>query len=123
MSPNWLSLSQLEGTLDYEETDDILLNIDMEGYEDGVYSSYLIVESNASADIIIPITVFLEGQNYLLGDLNSDGGIDILDVVRLVSVILNGDGTGYELAVSDLNGDDDVNILDVILLVQIILNV
>ena len=123
MSPNWLSLSQLEGTLDYQETDDVLLNIDMEGYEDGVYSSYLIVESNASADIIIPITVFLEGQNYLLGDLNSDGGIDILDVVRLVSVILNGDGTGYELAVSDLNGDDDVNILDVILLVQIILNV
>ena len=123
MSPAWLSISQFEGSLNHQETDDIVLDINMEGYDDGNYSSYLIVESNASADIIIPINIYLQGTNYLLGDLNSDGGVDILDVVRLVSVILNGDGTNYELAVSDLNNDGDVNILDVILLVQIILNV
>ena len=92
----------------------------MEGYDSGDYTSYLILESNASANIIIPIDVHIEA--FLLGDLNADGGIDILDVVRLVSLILNDDGTDYELIVSDLNEDGDVNVMDVVLLVQIILN-
>ena len=92
----------------------------MEGYDSGDYTSYLILESNASANIIIPVEVYIEA--FLLGDLNADGGVDILDVVRLVSLILNNDGTDYELIVSDLNEDGDVNIMDVVLLVQIILN-
>ena len=71
-------------------------------------------------NIIIPVEVHIEA--FLLGDLNADGEIDILDVVRLVSLILNDDGTDYELIVSDLNEDGDVNIMDVVLLVQIILN-
>ena len=92
----------------------------MQGYDSGNYTSYLILESNASANIIIPIEVQIEA--FLLGDLNTDGEIDILDVVRLVTLILNNDGTSYELIVSDLNEDGDVNIMDIILLVQIILN-
>ena len=54
--------------------------------------------------------------------MNADGGVDILDVVRMVALILNNDGSAYENIVADLNNDDEVNIMDVILLVQIILN-
>ena len=57
-----------------------------------------------------------------MGDLNADGGVDILDVVRMVALILNNDGSAYENIVADLNNDNEVNIMDVILLVQIILN-
>ena len=121
-SPSWLSLSQSEGTLSSQETDDIVLDIDMQDYSDGEYIAYISLSTNISEDIVIPVQVNLSGTNYMMGDLNQDESVDILDVVRLVSLILNNDGTSYELSVSDLNGDDDVNIMDCILLVQIILS-
>ena len=120
LSPEWVSLSQYNGNVNYQESDDIIINIDMDGYDSGSYIAYMILESNAAANIIIPITS--DVNSYLSGDLNADGGIDILDVVRLVAMILNNDGSSYEEIVADLNGDSDVNIMDVILLVQIILN-
>ena len=121
-SPSWLSLSQDEGVLGYEETDNIILSIDMQGFSHGDYISYLSIDNNTSNDVIVPIIVHVNESGYLMGDLNSDGAIDILDVVRLVSVILYDDGSDYELIVSDLNQDSDINIMDAILLVQIILN-
>ena len=121
-SPSWLSLSQEEGTLSSGEIDDIVLDINMQDYFDGEYIAYISLATNASEDVIIPIQVTFSGTNYIMGDLNQDGGVDILDVVRLVSLILNNDGTSYELTVSDLNEDGDVNIMDCILLVQTILS-
>ena len=53
------------------------------------------------------------------GDINSDGNIDILDVVMLVNHILNEDTS--ELEGADINNDGDINILDVVTLVSIIL--
>ena len=121
-SPNWLSLNQFSGSLLAGESDDVILDINMENYSDGDYVAYISLSTNASEDIIIPFSVSYSATDFMMGDLNSDGGVDILDVVRLVSIILNGDGTGYELSVSDLNSDNDVNIMDCILLVQIILS-
>tara|TARA_B100002051_G_scaffold42349_2_gene36698 strand:- start:651 stop:5150 length:4500 start_codon:yes stop_codon:yes gene_type:complete len=121
-SPNWLSLNQFSGSLLAGESDDVILDINMENYSDGDYVAYISLSTNASEDIIIPFSVSYSAADFMMGDLNSDGGVDILDVVRLVSIILNGDGTGYELSVSDLNSDNDVNIMDCILLVQIILS-
>ncbi len=46
-----------------------------------------------------------------------DGTINILDVISLVNVVLNGEQSDM----ADLNNDDIVNILDIILLVNIIL--
>ena len=120
LSPEWVSLSQYSGNINYEESNDIVVSIDMSEYSSGSYMAYMILESNAAANIIVPISSDI--NSYLYGDLNADGGIDILDVVRLVAMILNNDGSNYEDIVADLNGDSDVNIMDVILLVQIILN-
>lgn len=61
-------------------------------------------------------------NDYLLGDVNADESINILDVVILVTIILNEvDPTGYQMEVSDMNLDGSVNILDVVMLVNIIL--
>ena len=57
------------------------------------------------------------GAVYDDGDLNMDGTINILDVISLVNVVLNGEQSDM----ADLNNDDIVNILDIILLVNIIL--
>jgi len=64
------------------------------------------------------IEVYIEGST-LLGDLNDDGLINVLDVVILVNIVL-----GYDepIDAGDLNGDGILNVLDVVMLVNIILN-
>ncbi len=57
----------------------------------------------------------------LLGDLNGDGAINILDVVLLAGCILSGDCDQFG-NVADLNGDGAYNVLDIVSLVNFILN-
>ncbi len=54
----------------------------------------------------------------LLGDINSDGVINVLDITLIINSILNNDFS----EVADLNSDGGINILDVILLVSLILS-
>jgi len=56
----------------------------------------------------------------IIGDLNNDMIINILDVIILVNNILS--PLTYEIEGGDINNDGSINILDVILLVNIILN-
>ena len=55
----------------------------------------------------------------ILGDINGDSLLNVLDVVLLVNGILQ--GTTIDLSVSDINQDGTLNVLDVVLLVNIIL--
>ena len=61
---------------------------------------------------------------FLMGDLNDDSSLDVLDVVLLVNIILglNSEPTDFELFISDLNNDTLINVQDVILLINSILN-
>ena len=56
-------------------------------------------------------------EDSLLGDLNNDEILNILDVIQLINVILDGE----ENSASDMNSDGVTNILDVIQLINIIL--
>lgn len=75
-----------------------------------------------------PITLTLTvGSSFTnaLGDANFDGQVDVLDVIELVSYVLNiGDYYSWELVflMTDLNFDYNLNIQDIILLVNIILD-
>tara|TARA_A100001011_G_scaffold388734_1_gene468953 strand:+ start:2360 stop:3889 length:1530 start_codon:yes stop_codon:yes gene_type:complete len=53
-----------------------------------------------------------------VGDINGDGGLNVLDVIRLIEVILNNEYLQH----GDINEDNILNIIDVIQLVNIILN-
>ena len=53
-----------------------------------------------------------------IGDINSDGSVNILDVVILANAVL----TGENLPAGDINGDGVNNVLDIVGLVNIILN-
>jgi len=55
----------------------------------------------------------------LIGDLNEDGLLNILDLVMLVNIILY-DENGSPAA--DVNGDGTYNVLDVVMLASIILS-
>tara|TARA_Y100000994_G_scaffold40800_1_gene31714 strand:+ start:18403 stop:20646 length:2244 start_codon:yes stop_codon:yes gene_type:complete len=54
----------------------------------------------------------------ILGDMNNDSIINILDVILLVNIILGSDNNS---SMGDMNSDESIDILDVILLVNIIL--
>tara|TARA_B110000263_G_scaffold160695_1_gene139670 strand:- start:858 stop:1649 length:792 start_codon:yes stop_codon:yes gene_type:complete len=57
--------------------------------------------------------------NVLLGDLNQDGFINVVDVISLVNIILGVNGNSEY---SDLNNDNQTNILDIVFLVSQILD-
>ena len=66
----------------------------------------------------------VELLSIVLGDINFDGAIDILDVVIQVNAILTGGGedlSSTEYTAADLNGDGILNVIDVVLLVNSIL--
>ena len=58
-----------------------------------------------------------EPDEALLGDVNDDGTVNILDIVQLTNMILSND---YQDS-ADLNGDGNLNILDIVQLINIIL--
>jgi len=59
----------------------------------------------------------------LMGDVNYDGAINILDVLQIISYILgNSEFSSEQENLSDLNSDGVINVLDVIQVVNIILN-
>jgi len=56
---------------------------------------------------------------YSQGDVNTDGVINILDIVLSVNFVLGVDSpSNIQSALADMNSDGIINILDVILLVN-----
>ena len=74
-------------------------------------TSILMVESK--------IEEILSEPGWMVGDINYDQNIDVLDILVVINVIMNGEEYyfGY-----DINQDEIINILDIISLVDIILN-
>jgi len=69
-----------------------------------------------STDIIID-------DDTLLGDINFDTNLDILDVVIMVNIILDlHEPSSQQILAADINNDAMINIQDIILLVNAILN-
>jgi len=58
-------------------------------------------------------------NDTLLGDLNGDGTINVVDIVMLVNIILNGEEYN---PVADLNSDGTINVVDIVTLVNLILS-
>ena len=90
-------------------------NFNFSSFED--QSNVLIVNTtynNQSSDNIV--FSILYNENNLLGDLNNDGELNVLDIVLMVTVVLNNE----YIEVADVNQDNMVNILDVVLMVNIL---
>ena len=116
---------------------------DTEGWFDDVLYEEIIIAPYSSTDLIFdanynsdmtsfyfdiePVFHNYDNKNYIfnvyrnqiLGDVNNDETLNVLDVVILVNVIL---GNSEESSNADVNLDGTINILDVVTLINLILS-
>jgi hypothetical protein len=97
-------------------------HIDIDESFEGNYT--LIITSGYSADEYENVTINMGLYSPpVLGDINDDTSINILDVVILVNFILqNQFPSEQEQVIADLNSDGILNVLDVVQLINIILS-
>ena len=59
----------------------------------------------------------------ILGDINQDSIINVIDIVSMVNYILLGTGLeANQICAADLNSDNIINVIDIVSIVNIILN-
>ena len=101
----------------------ILFNTEYEGIEGQVQLCINEAEIVGNGATILP--VFLDDcilYSNLLGDVNLDGGIDVLDIVLIVDIIFNlFQPDPQEFWASDLSGDGEISVIDIVMVVDIIL--
>ena len=78
---------------------------------------------NQNATLSFFQTYIADPYDAILGDVNQDGTINILDLVTIVDHILSGgiNLTGQALALADMNQDQTIDVLDVVAIMNIIL--
>ena len=106
----------------------------LDSYGDGIYNPgyYRVMHNGNILAGVEPggftgsqeITPFVVESTILMGDLDGDGFLNILDVARFIEIVTEtgDDPTFDELSLMDLNGDGNHNILDVVLLIEEVLN-
>tara|TARA_Y100001970_G_scaffold235309_1_gene294216 strand:- start:994 stop:1875 length:882 start_codon:yes stop_codon:yes gene_type:complete len=81
------------------------------------------VDSGADAAWIDYVIFPNNINNTLMGDINQDLELDVLDIVLMVNYVLgNEELNSITLSIADLNMDEQLDILDVVLLVNLVLN-
>lgn len=62
------------------------------------------------------------GSDFLNGDVNKDGAVNIADVTALIDYLLGSDPANINLDAADVNGDNTINIADVTALIDLLLS-
>ena len=122
---NWLSVDFLSGNNQLSNGESAIYSIDVNtnNLEQGTYEAFIINNTNAINDFDLLSVTLNTQSSFLLGDLNQDGILDIIDVVSIVSIIMgNSDPSSLDQLLADLNQDGAMNVQDIILLVGIILS-
>ena len=88
---------------------------DIANYQDGIPNPFIV-------DSTLVRRCYFYIEPNILGDINSDGNVNIIDVVILVDFILGYQSlNNSQLQQADMNNDGIINIIDIVLLVEGIL--
>nr|ACM91079.1 surface antigen BspA-like protein [uncultured bacterium 34R1] len=61
-------------------------------------------------------------RRYLLGDVNCDGDVNVMDITTLIDAIMENDPDPFEFYAADINQDNEINVIDITGLIDIIMN-
>ena len=118
-SSSWMLLSgSLSGSLDNGNQSSIDINIDAQEVPEGEYTADIIVVSD-SGNITVPVYLMVLNEQGILGDINGDTVLNVLDIVSIVNLILASSEYDYN---ADLNQDGNVDVVDIVQLVNLVLN-
>ena len=117
-SPEWINVSNTQGSLLAGQSVSAIITLDAENLTEGLYYGYLLVNTN-DHNLNIPISLTINDEFQLPGDVNNDGELNIQDVIIIITEFILNDLYNN---IADLNEDGDLNIQDVIILINIILN-
>jgi len=95
------------------------------GHAEGIHE-FLINETDTIQMTILPRQQLNQDyfitNDFILGDINQDNTIDVLDVILVINFIMEVNSpNNQENFLSDINADGGINIQDIILIVNIIL--
>ena len=96
----------------YDSSHDIILDI---------LETYTFLADELSGSLVDPLEftgIFSEEEEEIVGDLNGDGLINIVDIVSLVNIILY---IGEYNSTGDVNEDGTLNVVDIVIMVNWIL--
>ena len=79
-------------------------------------------ECNGGFGVVIDDVNITATMTTLLGDVNGDGNVDIMDIMSMVSYLTGGNPTPFIMGNADINADGAINVLDVMAVVNIIAN-
>ena len=68
------------------------------------------------------VTLVGGGDELLIGDVNSDGEVNIGDVTAIIDYLLGTPGENFNGEAADVNGDGDINISDVTAIIDLLLS-
>ena len=71
-----------------DASDNINVEVNAQDILMGDYMAHIFVSTNIESTIDFPVSLSVSDEGLLLGDVNQDGDINVLDVVILVSLIL-----------------------------------
>ncbi len=117
--------------LKFTKTDNSTVTYSVEGLK-LTYDNTNVTITNAEGTATLPLAQVLNMEftndpgttpSVLIGDVNHDGEVSIVDVTTLIDYLLGGDTTGVDLAAADVNNDSEVNIEDVTELVDMLSSV
>ena len=95
------------------------------GFPEGEHTFIINSQDTINIEFIPHETIsndIMVNNNTLLGDINGDQNINILDIIFIINIILdNHSASESEIWAADINHDNVINIQDIILIVQIIL--
>ena len=125
-APNWVGINNLgiheeSGEIEEGYSQSFNILVENDNLIGGEYNAFLNFTSNGSQAQSYSINLTSSENTGMIGDLNMDEELNVLDIVQLVNVILNGTNDNYLLWVGDLNADDNLNVLDIVQLVNLIL--
>ena len=102
------------------------VQFDMDNVTDGwrYFVKTYYYSSGSEKDLITASThtiIFPEAPEFIVGDVNGDGAVSIIDVTALIDYLLSGDASMINLDTADCNQDGGVSITDVTALIDFLL--
>ena len=86
------------------------------------YSYYLTASNILGVESEPTITLSFDLFDHVPGDVNSDGVVDVLDIVNLVNFIMgSAEPDDGEFLAADMNNDGILDVLDVVQMVNVII--